>query len=160
MIITYNGKEYFCRTFSDGRVELRTNKYEDETFKNFKGEYKNINDLYIKYVDISECKNLKYMWIFAVYNDESIEVFKMDYDKYQLLVTTGFSYGYSKTFIKDVLGGVEGRDIDAWCDIDVFTGFFMRTRDDITKEEKDIILDKERALEYIDLMRPESWWKR
>ena len=52
MIITYNGKEYVCKTFSDGRVELRTNKYEDETFKNFKGEYKNINDLYIKYVDI------------------------------------------------------------------------------------------------------------
>ena len=44
--------------------------------------------------------------------------------------------------------------------VDVFTGFFMRTRDDITKEEKDIILDKERALEYIDLMRPESWCKR
>ena len=95
-----------------------------------------IDGLYIKYVDISECKNLKYMWIFAVYNDESIEVFKMDSDKYQLLVTTGFSYGYSKTFIQDVLGGVEGRDIDAWCDIDVFTGFFMRTRDDITKEKK------------------------
>ena len=153
MIITYNGKEYFCRMFDNGKVELRTNEYVDDTFQYRDG-------LYIKYVDISECKNLKYMWIFAVYNDESIEVFKMDSDKYQLLVTTGFSYGYSKTFIQDVLGGVEGRDIDAWCDIDVFTGFFMRTRDDITKEEKDIILDKERALEYIDLMRPESWWKR
>ena len=153
MIITYNGKEYFCRTFDNGKVQLRTNEYVDDTFQYIDG-------LYIKYVDISECKNLKYMWIFAVYNDESIEVFKMDSDKYQLLVTTGFSYGYSKTFIQDVLGGVEGRDIDAWCDIDVFTGFFMRTRDDITKEEKDIILDKERALEYIDLMRPESWWKR
>ena len=153
MIITYNGKEYFCRTFDNGKVELRTNEYVDDTFQYIDG-------LYIKYVDISECKNLKYMWIFAVYNDESIEVFKMDSDKYQLLVTTGFSYGYSKTFIQDVLGGVEGRDIDAWCDIDVFTGFFMRTRDDITKEKKDIILDKERALEYIDLMRPESWWKR
>ena len=153
MIITYNGKEYFCRTFDNGKVQLRTNEYVDDTFQYIDG-------LYIKYVDISECKNLKYMWIFAVYNDESIEVFKMDSDKYQFLVTTGFSYGYSKTFIQDVLGGVEGRDIDAWCDIDVFTGFFMRTRDDITKEEKDIILDKERALEYIDLMRPESWWKR
>ena len=153
MIITYNGKEYFCRMFDNGKVELRTNEYVDDTFQYIDG-------LYIKYVDISECKNLKYMWIFAVYNDESIEVFKMDSDKYQLLVTTGFSYGYSKTFIQDVLGGVEGRDIDAWCDIDVFTGFFMRTRDDITKEKKDIILDKERALEYIDLMRPESWWKR
>ena len=153
MIITYNGKEYFCRTLDNGKVGLRTNEYVDDTFQYIDG-------LYIKYVDISECKNLKYMWIFAVYNDESIEVFKMDSDKYQLLVTTGFSYGYSKTFIQDVLGGVEGRDIDAWCDIDVFTGFFMRTRDDITKEEKDIILDKERALEYIDLMRPESWWKR
>ena len=153
MIITYNGKEYFCRMFDNGKVELRTNEYVDDTFQYRDG-------LYIKYVDISECKNLKYMWIFAVYNDESIEVFKMDSDKYQLLVTTGFSYGYSKTFIQDVLGGVEGRDIDAWCDIDVFTGFFMRTRDDITKEKKDIILDKERALEYIDLMRPESWWKR
>ena len=153
MIITYNGKEYFCRTFDNGKVQLRTNEYVDDTFQYIDG-------LYIKYVDISECKNLKYMWIFAVYNDESIEVFKMDSDKYQLLVTTGFSYGYSKTFIQDVLGGVEGRDIDAWCDIDVFTGFFMRTRDDITKEKKDIILDKERALEYIDLMRPESWWKR
>ena len=152
MIITYNGKEYFCRTFDNGKVQLRTNEYVDDTFQYIDG-------LYIKYVDISECKNLKYMWIFAVYNDESIEVFKMDSDKYQLLVTTGFSYGYSKTFIQDVLGGVEGRDIDAWCDIDVFTGFFMRTRDDITKEKKDIILDKERALEYIDLMRPESWWK-
>lgn len=152
MIITYNGKEYFCRIY-DGKVELRTNEYVDGTF-----QY--INGLYIKYVDISECKNLKYMWIFAVYNDESIEVFKMDSDKHQLLVTTGFSHGYSKTFIQDVLGGAEGRDIDAWCDIDVFTGFFMRTRDDITKKEKDIILDKERALEYIDLMRPESWWKR
>ena len=153
MIITYNGKEYFCRMFDNGKVELRTNEYVDDTFQYRDG-------LYIKYVDISECKNLKYMWIFAVYNDESIEVFKMDSDKYQLLVTTGFSYGYSKTFIQDVLGGVEGRDIDAWCDIDVFTGFFMRTRDDITKEKKDIILDKERALEYIDLMRPESWSKR
>ena len=153
MIITYNGKEYFCRTLDNGKVQLRTNEYVDDTFQYIDG-------LYIKYVDISECKNLKYMWIFAVYNDESIEVFKMDSDKYQLLVTTGFSYGYSKTFIQDVLGGVEGRDIDAWCDIDVFTGFFMRTRDDITKEKKDIILDKERALEYIDLMRPESWWKR
>ena len=153
MIITYNGKEYFCRTFDNGKVELRTNEYVDDTFQYIDG-------LYIKYVDISECKNLKYMWIFAVYNDESIEVFKMDSDKYQLLVTTGFSYGYSKTFIQDVLGGVEGRDIDVWCDIDVFTGFFMRTRDDITKEKKDIILDKERALEYIDLMRPESWGKR
>ena len=153
MIITYNGKEYFCRMFDNGKVELRTNEYVDDTFKYIDG-------LYIKYVDISECKNLKYMWIYAVYNDESIEVFKMDSDKYQLLVTTGFSYGYSKTFIQDVLGGVEGRDIDAWCDIDVFTGFFMRTRDDITKEKKDIILDKERALEYIDLMRPESWCKR
>ena len=153
MIITYNGKEYFCRMLDNGKVVLRTNEYVDDTFKYIDG-------LYIKYVDISECKNLKYMWIFAVYNDESIEVFKMDSDKYQLLVTTGFSYGYSKTFIQDVLGGVEGRDIDAWCDIDVFTGFFMRTRDDITKEEKDIILDKERALEYIDIMRPESWWKR
>ena len=153
MIITYNGKEYFCRMFDNGKVELRTNEYVDDTFKYIDG-------LYIKYVDISECKNLKYMWIYAVYNDESIEVFKMDSDKYQLLVTTGYSYGYSKTFIQDVLGGVEGRDIDAWCDIDVFTGFFMRTRDDITKEKKDIILDKERALEYIDLMRPESWCKR
>jgi hypothetical protein len=153
MIITYNGKEYFCRMLDNGKVELRTNEYVDDTFKYIDG-------LYIKYVDISECKNLKYMWIFAVYNDESIEVFKMDSDKYQLLVTTGFSYGYSKTFIQDVLGGVEGRDIDAWCDIDVFSGFFMRTRDDITKEKKDIILDKERALEYIDLMRPESWGKR
>lgn len=153
MIITYNGKEYFCRMFDNGKVELRTNEYVDDTFQYIDG-------LYIKYVDISECKNLKYMWIFAVYNDESIEVFKMDSDKYQLLVTTGFSYGYSKTFIQDVLGGVEGRDIDVWCDIDVFTGFFMRTRDDITKEKKDIILDKERALEYIDLMRPESWEKR
>ena len=153
MIITYNGKEYFCRLFNNGKVELRTNEYVDDTFQYIDG-------LYIKDVDISECKNLKDMWIFAVYNDESIEVFKMDSDKYQLLVTTGFSYGYSKTFIQDVLGGVEGRDIDAWCDIDVFTGFFMRTRDDITKEKKDIILDKERALEYIDLMRPESWWKR
>ena len=132
MIITYNGKEYFCRTFDNGKVQLRTNEYVDDTFQYIDG-------LYIKYVDISECKNLKYMWIFAVYNDESIEVFKMDSDKYQLLVTTGFSYGYSKTFIQDVLGGVEGRDIDAWCDIDVFTGFFMRTRDDITKEKKDII---------------------
>lgn len=153
MIITYNGKEYFCRTFDNGKVELRTNEYVDDTFQYIDG-------LYIKDVDISECKNLKDMWIFAVYNDESIEVFKMDSDKYQLLVTTGFSYGYSKTFIQDVLGGVEGRDIDAWCDIDVFTGFFMRTRDDITKEKKDVILDKERALEYIDLMRPESWGKR
>ena len=153
MIITYNGKEYFCRMLDNGKVELRTNEYVDDTFQYIDG-------LYIKYVDISECKNLKDMWIFAVYNDESIEVFKMDSDKYQLLVTTGFSYGYSKTFIQDVLGGVEGRDIDAWCDIDVFTGFFMRTRDDITKEKKDIILDKERALEYIDLMRPESWEKR
>ena len=153
MIITYNGKEYFCRMFDNGKVELRTNEYVDDTFQYIDG-------LYIKYVDISECKNLKYMWIFAVYNDESIEVFKMDSDKYQLLVTTGFSYGYSKTFIQDVLGGVEGRDIDVWCDIDVFTGFFMRTRDDITKEKKEIILDKERALEYIDLMRPESWGKR
>ena len=153
MIITYNGKEYFCRMFDNGKVELRTNEYVDDTFQYIDG-------LYIKYVDISECKNLKDMWIFAVYNDESIEVFKMDSDKYQLLVTTGYSYGYSKTFIQDVLGGVEGRDIDAWCDIDVFTGFFMRTRDDITKEKKDIILDKERALEYIDLMRPESWEKR
>ena len=153
MIITYNGKEYFCRMLDNGKVELRTNEYVDDTFQYIDG-------LYIKYVDISECKNLKYMWIFAVYNDESIEVFKMDSDKYQLLVTTGFSYGYSKTFIQDVLGGVEGRDIDVWCDIDVFTGFFMRTRDDITKEKKDIILDKERALEYIDLMRPESWGKR
>ena len=150
MIITYNGKEYFWRMFDNGKVQLRTNEYVDDTFQYIDG-------LYIKYVDISECKNLKDMWIFAVYNDESIEVFKMDSDKYQLLVTTGFSYGYSKTFIQDVLGGVEGRDIDAWCDIDVFTGFFMRTRDDITKEVKDIILDKERALEYIDLMRPESW---
>ena len=153
MIITYNGKEYFCRTFDNGKVQLRTNEYVDDTFQYIDG-------LYIKYVDISECKNLKYMWIFAVYNDESIEVFKMDSDKYQLLVTTGFSYGYSKTFIQDVLGGVEGRDIDAWCDIDVFTGFFMRTRDDKKKKKKDIILDKERALEYIDLMRPESWSKR
>lgn len=90
MICTYNGKEYVCKTFSDGRVELRTNKYEDETFKNFKGEYKNINDLYIKYVDISECKNLKYLSIFAVYNDESIEVFRMDSERHQLLVFTGF----------------------------------------------------------------------
>ena len=146
MIITYNGKEYFCRTFDNGKVELRTNEYVDDTFQYIDG-------LYIKYVDISECKNLKYMWIFAVYNDESIEVFKMDSDKYQLLVTTGFSYGYSKTFIQDVLGGVEGRDIDAWCDIDVFTGFFKRTRDFITKEANDIILDKELALEYIGLMR-------
>ena len=153
MIITYKGKEYFCRIYDNGKVQLRTNEYVDDTFQYIDG-------LYIKYVDISECKNLKYMWIFAVYNDESIEVFKMDSDKYQLLVTTGFSYGYSKTFIQDVLGGVEGRDIDVWCDIDVFTGFFMRTRDDITKEKKDIILDKERALEYIDLMRPESWGKR
>lgn len=153
MICTYNGKEYVCKTFSDGRVELRTNKYEDETFKNFKGEYKNINDLYIKYVDISECKNLKYLSIFAVYNDESIEVFRMDSERHQLLVTTGFSSGYSKAFIKDVLGGVEGRDIDAWCDIDVFTGFFKRTRDFTTKEANDIILDKELALEYIGLMR-------
>ena len=146
MIITYNGKEYFCRTFDNGKVQLRTNEYVDDTFQYIDG-------LYIKYVDISECKNLKYMWIFAVYNDESIEVFKMDSDKYQLLVTTGFSYGYSKTFIQDVLGGVEGRDIDAWCDIDVFTGFFKRTRDFITKEANDIILDKELALEYIGLMR-------
>ena len=146
MIITYNGKEYFCRTFDNGKVQLRTNEYVDDTFQYRDG-------LYIKYVDISECKNLKYMWIFAVYNDESIEVFKMDSDKYQLLVTTGFSYGYSKTFIQDVLGGVEGRDIDAWCDIDVFTGFFKRTRDFITKEANDIILDKELALEYIGLMR-------
>jgi hypothetical protein len=146
MIITYNGKEYFCRMLDNAKVELRTNEYVDDTFQYIDG-------LYIKYVDISECKNLKYMWIFAVYNDESIEVFKMDSDKYQLLVTTGFSYGYSKTFIQDVLGGVEGRDIDAWCDIDVFSGFFRRTRDYITKEAKDIILDKERALEYIGLMR-------
>ena len=153
MIITYNGKEYFCRTYSDGRVELRTNEYVDDTFQYIDG-------LYIKYVDISECNNLKYMWIFAVYNDESIEVFKMDSDRHQLHITTGDSYGYSKKFIENVLGGAEGRDIDVWCDIDVFSGFFMRTREDITKEEKDIILDKERALEYINLMRPESWWKR
>ena len=51
------------------------------------------------------------------------------------------------------MGGVEGRDIDAWCDIDVFTSFFKRTRDFITKEANDIILDKELALEYIGLMR-------
>ena len=43
MIITYNGKEYVCKTYSDGRVELRTNKYEDETFKNFKFKSKTPN---------------------------------------------------------------------------------------------------------------------
>lgn len=34
-----------------------------------------------------------------------------------------------------------------------------RTRDFITKEAQNAIVDKESALEYIDLMRPESWWK-
>ena len=84
----------------------------------------------------------------------------MDSDRNQLLLSAGYSYGYSEDFIKNVLGGVEGRDIDVWCNIDVFLSFFMRTKDNITKEEKDIILDKERAIELIGLMRPESWWKR
>ena len=105
MICTYNGKEYVCKTFSDGSVELRTNKYEDETFKNFKGEYKNINDLYIKYVDISECKNLKYLSIFAVYNDESIVVFRMDSERHQLLVTTGF-FKRTRDFITKEANGI------------------------------------------------------
>lgn len=149
MIITYNGKEYFCKTFSDGRVQLRSKKYEDVTFQNHKG-------IYIKYVDISECENLKYTNIFAKYNNESIEVCRMDSERNQLLLYAAFSYGYSKEFIKNVLGGQEGRDIDAWCDIDVFSSFFMITRDDITKEEKEIFLDTEQAKEYIALMRLEK----
>ena len=63
------------------------------------------------------------------------------------------SYGYSKEFINNVLGGQEGRDIDAWCNIDVFSSFFMRTRNDVTKEKKEIILDREQAKEFITLMR-------
>lgn len=149
MIITYNGKEYFCKTISDGRVQLRSKKYEDDTFRNYKG-------IYIKYVDISECENLKYTNIFALYNNESIEVCRMDSDRNQLLLYAAFSYGYSKEFIKNVLGGQEGRDIDVWCDIDVFSSFFMITRDGITKEEKEIFLDTEQAKEFIALMRLEK----
>lgn len=146
MIITYNGKEYICKTYSDGKVELRSKKYEDDTFKNVDG-------IYIKYVDISECENLKYTNIFAVYNNESIEVWRMDSDRNQLLLFAATSYGYSKEFINNVLGGQEGRDIDAWCDIDVLSSFFMITRDYVTKEKKEIILDREQAKEFITLMR-------
>lgn len=146
MIITYNGKEYFCKTFSDGRVQLRSKKYEDDTFQNYEG-------IYIKYVDISECENLKYTNIFAMYNNESIEVFRMDSERNQLLLFAAFSSDYSKEFIKNVLGGQEGRDINAWCNINVFSSFFMITREDITKEEKEIFLDTEQAKEFIGLMR-------
>ena len=149
MIITYNGKEYFCKTFSDGRVQLRSKKYEDDTFQNNNG-------IYMKYVDISECENLKYTNIFAMYNNESIEVRRMDSDRNQLLLFAASSHGYSKEFIKNVLGGQEGRDIDAWCDIDVFSSFFMRTRDDVTKEKKEMFLDTEQAKDFIALMRLEK----
>ena len=40
--------------FVNGKVELRTNKYEDDTFQYRDG-------IYTKYVDISECENLKYI---------------------------------------------------------------------------------------------------
>ena len=146
MIITYNGKEYFCKTFDDGKVQLRSLIYEDDTFQNNNG-------IYMKYVDISECENLKYTNIFAMYNNESIEVWRMDSDRNQLLLFAASSHGYSKEFIKNVLGGQEGRDIDAWCDIDVFSSFFMRTRDYVTKEKKEMFLDTEQAIEYIALMR-------
>lgn len=80
----------------------------------------------------------------------------MDSDRNQLLLYAAFSYGYSKEFIKNVLGGQEGRDIDAWCDIDVFSSFFMITRDGVTKEEKEIFLDTEQAKDFIALMRLEK----
>ena len=56
------------------KVQLRSKKYEDDTFRNYKG-------IYIKYVDISECENLKYTNIFALYNNELIEVCRMDSDR-------------------------------------------------------------------------------
>lgn len=84
----------------------------------------------------------------------------MDSDRNQLLVITGSSHEYSEEFIKNVLNGVEGRDLSEWCDIDVFSSYFMRTRDDVTNELKEIILDTERAKELINLIRPECWRKR
>ncbi len=143
MITNYKGKDYYCRMLSSENI-LFSIQYVDDTFKYYNG-------IYLKYVDKYECTNTRFLWIFATYKGENIEIYKINLQTNQLLLTAGSSLPYSKEFIDVVLGGQEGRDLSAWCDINTFSSFYMLTEDEETKEECQISLDLAAVKEYFTI---------
>lgn len=90
MVTSYKGKDYYCRMLSsENQLILFSMQYVDNTFKYYNG-------IYLKYVDKSECTNTRFLWIFATYKGENIEIYKINLQTNQLLLTAGSSLPYSK----------------------------------------------------------------
>ena len=142
--------DHNSRTIGDYRFELRSKERIDDTFEYKKG-------VYIKTIYQSECDSIKNIYVYGVYNDEVIEIYRINSNTNQFLVFSGSTFHYSEMFISEVLNGSEGKDIFAWCDTNVFKEFYIMIEEYPTHNNKQkIFISLEQAKEYVSLLRLEG----
>lgn len=146
MIATYNGKEFFGISRGRDLIELRSNCSEDNTFVYNDG-------IYTKYVRKDECSNVRRCWLFATYEDEYFEVYKVNCDFEQILVVTDISNIYFRELMDMKSAYDMGREIYGWCDINKFSSFYILF-DDYSNhiDNNKRVLDRKEIIEYMKLL--------
>ena len=140
MLTTYNKKEYKCFPESDRAVLLTSNEQVDSTWVGYK---RGSSIRYEKMVLKSECGKFYNINCYGYYKGQAIEIINVEGNRVEVAGSAGV---YTEEFVKTVLGGKRGRDLEVWCDSSIFSDFEMRYTEngEVTKIVKGVSLEQVR----------------